>query len=104
MPLLRFFDGRDPAAALREDSLPELRAEPAGAQAIQNYRLVEVVGEGGMGVVFKAVDCNLNRHVALKVLKREMSADAEAQEKLEEEARVTASINHPHVVKVFSFR
>ena len=69
----------------------------------KNYRLVEVVGEGGMGVVFKAVDCNLNRHVALKVLKREMSADAEAQEKLEEEARVTASINHPHVVKVFSF-
>lgn len=69
----------------------------------KNFRLVEVVGEGGMGVVFKAVDCNLNRHVALKVLKREMSADAEAQEKLEEEARVTASINHPHVVKVFSF-
>jgi hypothetical protein len=69
----------------------------------KNYRLVEVVGEGGMGVVFKAVDCNLNRHVALKVLKREMSADAEAQAKLEEEARVTASINHPHVVKVFSF-
>ncbi len=69
----------------------------------KNYRLVEVVGEGGMGVVFKAVDCNLNRHVALKVLKREMSADAEAQAQLEEEARITASINHPHVVKVFSF-
>jgi Serine/threonine protein kinase len=69
----------------------------------KNYRLVEVVGEGGMGVVFKAVDCNLNRYVALKVLKREMSANAEAQAKLEEEARVTASINHPHVVKVFSF-
>lgn len=69
----------------------------------KNFRLTGILGEGGMGVVFKAVDCNLNRNVALKVLKREMSADAEAQEQLEEEARVTASINHPHVVKVFSF-
>lgn len=69
----------------------------------KNFRLTGVLGEGGMGVVFKAVDCNLNRNVALKVLKREMSANAEAQEQLEEEARVTASINHPHVVKVFSF-
>lgn len=69
----------------------------------KNFRLTGILGEGGMGVVFKAVDCNLNRNVALKVLKREMSADAEAQAQLEEEARVTASINHPHVVKVFSF-
>lgn len=68
-----------------------------------NYQLMELLGEGGMGSVFKAVDRNLNRRVALKILKRECSANAEERAKLEQEARVTASINHPHVVKVFSF-
>ncbi len=68
-----------------------------------NYRLLELLGEGGMGSVYKAVDLNLNREVALKILKKECSANAEERAKLEEEARITASINHPHVVKVFSF-
>lgn len=68
-----------------------------------NYQLLEQLGEGGMGAVFKALDCNLQRHVALKILKRECSANAEEQAKLEEEARITASINHPHVVKIFAF-
>jgi hypothetical protein len=68
-----------------------------------NYRLIELLGEGGMGSVFKAVDRNLNRNVALKILKKECSANEEERARLEEEARITASINHPHVVKVFSF-
>ena len=68
-----------------------------------NYRLLELLGEGGMGAVYKAVDHTLNREVALKILKKECSADAEERAKLAEEARITASINHPHVVKVFSF-
>jgi serine/threonine protein kinase len=68
-----------------------------------NYRLLTLLGEGGMGSVFKAVDMNLNREVALKILKKECSANEKERAKLEEEARITASINHPHVVKVFSF-
>jgi serine/threonine protein kinase len=68
-----------------------------------NYRLLQLLGEGGMGSVYKAVDLNLNREVALKILKKECSANAEERAKLEEEARIIASINHPHVVKVFSF-
>ncbi len=68
-----------------------------------NYRLLELLGEGGMGSVYKAVDLNLNREVALKILKKECSANAEERAELEEEARIIASINHPHVVKVFSF-
>ena len=68
-----------------------------------NYRLLELLGEGGMGSVYKATDLNLNREVALKILKKECSANAEERAKLEEEARIIASINHPHVVKVFSF-
>jgi hypothetical protein len=56
-----------------------------------------------MGSVYKAVDRTLNREVALKILKKECSANAEERARLEEEARITATINHPHVVKVFSF-
>jgi serine/threonine protein kinase len=68
-----------------------------------NYRLIALLGEGGMGSVFRALDLNLNREVALKILKKECSANEKERAELEEEARVTASINHPHVVKVFSF-
>jgi len=68
-----------------------------------HYRLLELLGEGGMGQVFKANDCNLNRLVALKVLKKELASSAEERAKLAEEARTTATVTHPHVVKVFSF-
>lgn len=68
-----------------------------------HYRLLELIGQGGMGQVFKAQDCNLNRTVALKVLKKELASSPEEREKLANESRITASINHPNVVKVFSF-
>ena len=68
-----------------------------------NFELVELIGEGGMGSVFKAYDHNLGRMVALKVLRREMSAREDERTKLEQEARITASVNHPHVVRVYSF-
>jgi eukaryotic-like serine/threonine-protein kinase len=68
-----------------------------------NYRLIALLGEGGMGSVFRALDLNLNREVALKILKKECSANEKERAELEEEARITASINHPHVVRVFSF-
>lgn len=68
-----------------------------------NFELVELIGEGGMGSVFKAYDHTLERMVALKVLRREMSAGPEDRAKLEQEARLTASVNHPHVVRVYSF-
>jgi serine/threonine protein kinase len=82
---------------------PNCRQSLRAHRQFNNYRLVELLGEGGMGSVYKAVDRNLNREVALKILKKECSANAEERAKLEEEARITASINHPHVVKVFSF-
>ena len=68
-----------------------------------NFELLELIGQGGMGSVFRAFDHNLQRTVALKVLRREVSANAEERAKLEQEARVTASVNHPHVVRVYSF-
>ena len=68
-----------------------------------HFSIVEHLGTGGMGAVYKALDRNLNRLVALKLLRKELSADESYIAKLEDEARITASINHPFVVKVFSF-
>ena len=82
---------------------PNCRQRLRVHRQFNNYRLLELLGEGGMGSVYKAVDRNLNREVALKILKKECSANAEECATLEREARITASINHPHVVKVFSF-
>lgn len=68
-----------------------------------NFSILEPLGAGGMGSVYKALDVNLNRPVALKLLKKEFSANEEFIGKFETEARITASVNHPNVVKVFSF-
>ncbi len=67
------------------------------------YELLNIVGHGGQGVVYRAVDNTLNRFVALKLLRTEYSSDAEFVRLFESEAQVTASINHPNVVRVFSF-
>ncbi len=70
---------------------------------LNHFELEEVVGVGGMGTVYRALDTKLNRNIAIKVLKPEFGLDAELILKLEREARITASINHPYVVKVYSF-
>jgi eukaryotic-like serine/threonine-protein kinase len=68
-----------------------------------NFMLEAEIGVGGMGVVYKALDVNLNRLVALKVVLKEYSSDPSYHAKFEHEARITAQVNHPHVVKVYSF-
>ncbi len=70
---------------------------------LKNFTLVEILGAGGMGAVYKALDTNLNRMVALKVVRKEYSSDEEYLGKFEREARITASVTHPNVVKVYSF-
>ena len=90
-------------APLTEVRCPDCGELLRAHRQFNNYQLVALLGEGGMGSVFKAVDLTLNRGVALKILRKECSANEAERAKLEEEARVTASINHPHVVKVFSF-
>ncbi len=67
-----------------------------------HFELQEQLGSGGMGTVYRALDQNLGRQVALKLLQKEQSANPEFIAQFEKEAAITASINHPHVVKVFS--
>jgi len=68
-----------------------------------HFKILSLLGEGGMGSVYRAVDVNLDREVALKVLKISLSKSADECEKLAREARTTALINHPHVIKIFDF-
>jgi hypothetical protein len=67
-----------------------------------SFELQGVLGEGGQGIVYRAVDKKLGRPVAVKVMKREYSADPDFVKRFESEARITASLNNPHIVKVFS--
>ena len=66
-------------------------------QQLLHYRLIEKIGEGGMGVVWKAVDTTLDREIALKVLPDTFSSDPERLIRFEREAKLLASLQHPNI-------
>jgi serine/threonine-protein kinase len=72
-------------------------------ETIEHYRILEIVGRGGMGVVYKALDVNLDRTVAVKVLSAELRDDPEFVERFRHEARVQAALNHPNIAMLFDF-
>ena len=72
------------------------------ATQIDHFELVDVLGHGGMGVVYRAHDTSLDRTVALKLLRKSEGASEEQIAQLANEAAITASITHPNVVKVFT--
>ena len=69
-------------------------------QIVAHYRVLTKLGEGGMGVVYKALDLHLNRFVALKFLSRDTVADPERRRRFVQEAKAASSLNHPHIVTV----
>ena len=71
------------------------------APGLSHYRLVEQIGEGGMGVVWRATDTTLGRDVAIKVLPEAFARDPERMARFEREARLLASLNHPHIASIY---
>ena len=76
-----------------------MRAAPE--QTIAHYRIVEPLGAGGMGTVYKAYDKNLHRVIALKLLKPEHLSQQDRRRRFFQEARAASALNHPHILTVY---
>ncbi len=87
------------ASALAEEKAAEPQQDLLG-HTVLHYRFEAKIGEGGMGVVYKAQDIHLNRPVAIKVLPDVLAEDAERLARFEREARLLASLSHPNIAPI----
>ena len=91
--------GAEPLARI---ACPKCSEKVRVERSFNNFALVETLGIGGMGTVYKAHDTQLDRFVALKLLRKDLGGGIDQTAHLRQEARVAASVNHPNVIQVFS--
>lgn len=89
-----------PAADIAAELLAGRDAELTAGQAVGPYKIVSLLGEGGMGEVYLAQDIRLGRQVALKRLPAQFTLDAERVRRFEQEARAASALNHPNIVTI----
>ncbi len=70
---------------------------------ISHYKILEKIGQGGMGTVYRAQDTTLDREVAIKVLPEQFTQDPQRLARFEREAKLLASLNHPNIAAIHSF-
>jgi serine/threonine protein kinase/Flp pilus assembly protein TadD len=90
-----------PAYAVVSSLLAKAQAENLTGRSIDHYAVLELLGKGGMGEVYRARDTKLNRDVALKVLPAAFASNAERLARFEREAQVLAALNHPNIAAIY---